>query len=206
MMRVDDPRSIAYQLAFRRWSIGAFAVVLGAALTTARVTVPNIMGEPGVPPTRIYLLLGCAAASAAVLALRPVLPGPERIAARNMRIARAWLLVGTVGLAMATAFAVGSVIDPAYGVRGVAACAALIGLGLAAHGVSLFLGLVLPWIYVIAGLGFGYDTNVAGPSAQVRPWAWIIDDSVLIAPQLLLFAAGALVFILVSPREGLHST
>ncbi len=155
------------------------AVATTIGLTQA-VTVSSILIEPGIPPTRVGLFLACFGAGCQLLLLRGVLPDFERMSAISIRSFR-FTIFATVQVFTFLVIVMTALTRSAgnwdSALRAAAMFALLSGLALLAGAWSSFAGLALPWLYVVSGLALGYDSPLAGGAANVKPWAWIVDDS-----------------------------
>jgi len=166
------------------------AIVTGAAVA---VTVANLRGDPAIPRTRISLLMGCVCASLQLLMTRGIIPDAERLAVVSMKAVR--LVVFTVAqlACFSLIWLAGAVVSPddaGTALRVAAVTGALAAIAMLTGRVTVFAGLVTPWIYVTLGLVLGYDTSISGGDASVRPWAWLVDDSSPLVVSIAL-AAGA---------------
>lgn len=176
-----------------------FGVVLGgvALALMADVTVQNLQGEAGLPATRVAILLSCVVSNLLVAWVRPVLPLHERLSVRRTWVDRLILGAAAALLLIVTVL----LLAGGPGARYPLTClAGFVGLGLGWGALAPGLGVVVPWLYAISGLAFGYRTGVGGP-AHLRPWAWMIGDGGVWWPQVTLFAAGLALFVWREPRH-----
>lgn len=182
-------------------ALALIGVVMSIGITQA-VTLANLRGDPGIPPTRLALLLGCACAGLQLLMVRGVLPDGERLAAISIKTVRLTLFV-SVQLACFGATALAGVLASTEELNrtfhAAAVTAMLSGMALLAGRWSTYAGLMVPWLYVVTGLMVGYDSPVSGGSATVRPWAWLVDDSSPILSTVVLAAVVTLVAAALDP-------
>lgn len=183
-----------------RWAaLLVFAASLLLAVWLHTVTLPSLFADPNVPRTRIGLVLGCVSAASAVIFLRSVLPEHEKLGVPRWWQRRLPLVVVCVVPVALVAIASASLIEATTSpMRSLAACLALTGLGIALSALSVFVGLAVPWIYTIAGMGFGYESTLEGP-AELQPWAWMVSEWARPTPGFVIFAAGLAIFVLTPP-------
>ncbi|MFT4010607.1 MAG: hypothetical protein QM655_11270 [Nocardioidaceae bacterium] len=157
-------------------------------------TVANPRAEPWLPPIRVSILLACVASNLVVAWLRPVMQFYEVVSTRGSLVLRAPASI------VATALTLGMSALATAG-RDRAATyifAALLGLGLVGACLHLLTGILLPWLYAISGLAFGYQTRVGTGGASLQPWAWIIDETTS-SLHLAIGVLGGLIFALFGP-------
>jgi hypothetical protein len=164
------------------------------------LTMPDLHRDLGVPPHRFVVVVSAALASLVVMILLPLEPVAERLAARNMVVARLALAVTVVLLVVAVIQLLlpvpsGTFLNPVA-----RNAAGLTGIGLALTALNVPVGLVGPWLLVLLGALFGYDTH-PGAAASLRPWAWVLaEDGSGFAPAVLLLALGVGVHAASRPR------
>lgn len=188
-------KPLRLRLSVRPLGLAAILLVAIALALSADTTVQNLQSDPGLPRTRVAILLSCLAANLTLAWLRPILPLHERMSARVDRAYRA--LNGTVvvgGFLGLVALLTGD------GARNnpVTTCAGFLGLSLAFGAFRPLLGILAPWVYAISGLAFGYRTTVGG-LAHLSPWAWMVGHGHA-APQLGLCIAGLAAYALHIPK------
>lgn len=184
----------------RPWTLAMVLASVTGLIISIGHTVPNLHDDPTVPPTRTPLLVAALLASTLVLVVRPVLPEPERLACLSMRTARAVVAGAVVCLGIVTLALGSALIAPHPVVRCLGTAAALVGIALCLAPVGTFAALSVPWLYVISGLAFGYQSSVGGP-ASLHPWAWLVDpETAPLAWELATLAVGLLSFVMIAPR------
>lgn len=188
---VEHLRGIEAHLRIRLATAIAFVATLVVLVGYASVTFPNLQNDVVVPRTPAYLPIGCVAAAWTVLLLRPLLPEPERLAVRNAVLGRAILYGLTTSVVLGLAgLGCLALPNPRASWQAVCATAALVGIALAASRLGGFAGLLVPWLYVISGLAFGYQRLVGGGTVDVRPWAWLVSPDPPILGELATYACG----------------
>jgi hypothetical protein len=185
----------AFHATMRRVALLGLLVAGAVYVVLSATTVPNLQGDPTIPRARATLLVGCAAASLLCLYLRPLLWHEERLAARNLVVARLGLVASAVGGWLGLCWvAVTYTHGHGFATQRLAVTGALVGIALSFGHLGSFWGVLAPWCYVISGLAFGYQSGVAGAGVQVRPWAWLVatngDAEPIIEGALLLVGLG----------------
>lgn len=198
----DELAVVDVHARLRRPVLVALVVLVVALVLLSDATVANLQRNEAIPRTRVSLLVGGAAATAFMLLLRPVLPEAERLAARRMPLVRLTSLT-VFGCGFLAVGALASLVlapEPSSAWRSVTSAAALLGIASAASCAGAWWGLVVPWLYLGTGLAFGFERGVDGAGGAVHPWAWLVGSNVDVTTELLTFAAGLAVAVLVRPR------
>ena len=162
-----------------------------AVAAVGLASVPNLVDDPVAPPTRLSMLLACLAATATAALAEPLLDLEEQLSSMPVWAVRAaaitLLVVPLVGLVVLLRSATSGalVTGPAGVLMGV------MGIALLFSRVNLYLGLLAPWAYAMAGLTLGYERTLGGPSS-LKPWAWLVEPEDLTISWWLvaLFALG----------------
>ncbi|MBU2694742.1 hypothetical protein CCO04_06570 [Pimelobacter sp. 30-1] len=192
---------VGFHLRLRPLTALGLVVCIATLLVSAGQTVPSLLDDVRIPRPRASLPVGCAAASLLVLLVRPILDGAEHTAARDLRWARLVLLAVVVGGVLGVAAAASWLLPaPAVALRALTLAGALMGIGLAAGVAGSFWGLVVPWLYVVSGLAFGYPASLTQGTVSVRPWAWLVAPDVPVGAELAVLAAGIVLAGVVRPR------
>lgn len=194
-------RVVGFHLRLRPLTALGLVACVVTLLVSAGQTVPSLLDDVRIPRPRAGLPVGCAAASLLVLLVRPILDVAEHMATRDLRWARLVLLTVVVGGVLGGAAAASWLLPaPAVALRALTLAGALMGIGLAAGVAGSFWGLVVPWLYVVSGLAFGYGSTVEQGTLSVRPWAWLVAPDVPVATELGVLAAGVTLAVAVRSR------
>lgn len=198
-------RAAIFHLRIRRVTfvaVLATAILVGAA---SSLTVPSLQGDPGIPRTRVSLLLAGTCAGIQVLFVRGIVADRERLAVVSMRAARCAVFLLTQVICFALALLAGAVVHgqaAALSWRTATVTLALAAVAMLAGRINTFAGLVAPWAYLAFGLALGYQTTIGG-KASARPWAWLVDDSAPLGITLIAAVVVTVAAAMVDPlRQG----